>query len=154
MPRVKSEGDTVDFAFPGAFQLLYHDGEGALQGMTAKAEAGWQLGSAPGNRFRISCQAAGKPEAAPGVEGTDLQQELRVETQVLADTVIPMVSGLELGELVEADPERPSLILKRAGDESLWEMAKCCGSTVEAITKANSLAGEPEKDRMLLIPVI
>ena len=154
IPQVVSDGDTAEFAFPGQFQLLYHDGEGVLQGATARAEAGWQLGSAAGNRFRICCLPAGKAEATPGLEGMELRQELSVETQVLADTVIPMVTGLELGERMEADPERPSLILMRAGDESLWEMAKSCGSTVEAITKANSLTGEPEKDRMLLIPVI
>ena len=33
------------------------------------------------------------------------------------------------------------------------EMAKETGSTVEAIRNANRLAGEPEDDRILLIPV-
>jgi hypothetical protein len=44
--------------------------------------------------------------------------------------------------------------LRRAGDGSLWELAKASGSTVAAIRSANDLENEPLDDRMLLIPVI
>ena len=64
-----------------------------------------------------------------------------------------MVSSLELGEMKEPDPKRPSLILKRAGKKCLWDLAKESGSTVKLIQEANDLQGEPEEERMLLIPV-
>ena len=51
------------------------------------------------------------------------------------------------------DPNRPSLILRRAGDQCLWDIAKAAGSTMEAIRKANGLSGEPAPEQMLLIPV-
>ena len=66
---------------------------------------------------------------------------------------IPMVTGLNLGEPRQADPERPSLILRRAGEKRLWDLAKASGSTVEAIRKANNLQDEPAPNQMLLIPV-
>lgn len=66
---------------------------------------------------------------------------------------IPMMAGLSLGELQQPDPARASLILRRAGTEGLWELAKSCGSTVEAIRRANELQEEPEPGRMVLIPV-
>ena len=62
--------------------------------------------------------------------------------------------GLELGEENTSDPARPSLILRRAGEADLWEIAKNTGSTVEAIRKANALEAEPRQDQMLLIPVM
>jgi hypothetical protein len=83
--------------------------------------------------------------------------ELSLEVQMDADAVashpMSMVTGLELGQVKQSDPARPSLILRRAGDSTLWEMAKGTGSTVDAIRKANGLTGEPLDDRLLLIPV-
>ena len=70
-----------------------------------------------------------------------------------ADEGLPTVTGLELGEAARPDPKRPSMILCRAGEKSLWELAKASGSTVEAIRAANGLMDEPEQGRMLLIPV-
>ena len=66
---------------------------------------------------------------------------------------IPMVTGLSLGEEKTADAARPSLILRRAGGQRLWDIAKSTGSTVSGIRKANGLDREPEENRILLIPV-
>jgi hypothetical protein len=75
----------------------------------------------------------------------DMQEKMR-------EFGIPL-SALEIGDPVRPDPQRPSLILCRAGERSLWELAKQCGSTVDAICRANQLTGEPAADKILLIPV-
>ena len=59
----------------------------------------------------------------------------------------------ELGEEREPDGNRPSLILRRAGNQRLWDIAKESGSTMDAIRKANHLQEEPAPGQMLLIPV-
>ena len=64
-----------------------------------------------------------------------------------------MVTALELGQPTPMDPNRPSLILRRAQSDSLWELAKDCGSTVSAIREANGLDEEAVAGQMLLIPV-
>ena len=66
---------------------------------------------------------------------------------------IPMVTGFTLGEEKTRDVSRPSLILRRAGGQRLWDIAKSTGSTVSGIRKANGLEREPEENRILLIPV-
>ena len=76
-----------------------------------------------------------------------------VRAVTTADEGLSMVTGLELGEATRPDPSRPSMILRRAGEKSLWELAKASGSTVEAIRAANALTDEPAQGRMLLIPV-
>ena len=58
-----------------------------------------------------------------------------------------------MGELLPPDPNRPSMILRRVESGSLWDIAKACGSTVEAIMEANTLEDQPEQGRILLIPV-
>jgi hypothetical protein len=65
-----------------------------------------------------------------------------------------MVTSLEAGETVQKNADSPSLILRRTGSESVWDIAKACGSTVSAIWEANGLESEPQEDQMLLIPVL
>ena len=64
-----------------------------------------------------------------------------------------VVTGIELGEKTEKDPNRPSLILRRMGEEGLWEVAKSCHTTVAAIQNANNLTTEPTENTMLIIPI-
>ena len=64
-----------------------------------------------------------------------------------------MLTGMELGEMRPKNPEQPSLILRRADHSRLWDIAKKSGSTMDAIRRANALAGEPEPGQMLLIPI-
>ena len=70
------------------------------------------------------------------------------------EQLIPMVTGVELGQKKQPDANRPSLILRRAGENRLWDIAKASGSTMEAIRSANGLSGEPAPNQMLLIPVL
>ena len=74
--------------------------------------------------------------------------------QICVEQTFPMVSGLRLGETRQPDPSRPSGILRRAGEDTLWDLAKRHGSTIDAIKSANHLAGEPDLGQMLLIPVL
>ena len=46
------------------------------------------------------------------------------------------------------------IIRAKRGEETLWDIAKVCGSTVSAIQRLNKLEREPEDNRLLLIPVI
>ena len=82
-----------------------------------------------------------------------LENELILEVQTVSGQPMETIRALELGDALEKDGERPSLIICRAGQEGLWEVAKAVGSTVEAIQKANNLESEPEENQLLLIPV-
>ena len=64
-----------------------------------------------------------------------------------------MLTQLNPGEPILQDPDRPALVLRRPGGESLWELARHYGSSVEAIRAANGLESEPAPDRMILIPI-
>lgn len=148
---VNMDGDAL--SVQGQWQLMYRNGENLLRsdlftfnGKTtldmdehAKAEL-WPMGMSM--------------DAVLTGDGASVHGEHPVMVQIYNGAPIPMVTGMTIGELSEVDPERPSLILCRAGEDDLWNLAKKTGSTVEDILKANHLTEEPETGRMLLIPIL
>ena len=83
----------------------------------------------------------------------DARVQFPIQLTAFGKEAMEPVTGVEMGEVREPAPDRPSLILRRVGEDGLWETAKAAGSTVEAIQKANGLQEEPGPGRLLLIPV-
>ncbi len=144
-PRQNREGDRLDVEIPGQFQILYQDEDGQLQGTVMRTENHTAMTGSTDNRTDIYLTCL------PG-KG-DLSAQANIRCSVTGTQGLPMVTGLEIGEAIQPDPARPSLILRRAGQDDLWTIAKASGSTVEAIQKANGLADEPAPNQMLLIPI-
>ena len=151
--RVVRNDSGVCVELPGQFQMLYYDMEGNLQGVIQHWEDTWQIPAASDSVTQAAVWPSGIPQAALGGGNAALRADMLLNTMTLGSQGIPMMTALELGELEEPDPSRPSLILRKAGDNSLWELAKGCGSTVQAIQEANALTEEPDAEQMLLIPV-
>lgn len=149
-PRVR-RGDGVQMEVPGQFQVLYYDTAG-LQGASARSEENWQMLSDEGSRVDATVLPGALPAASAG-ESISLKGESVLHMTTTSRQGISMVTGLELGDRKETDSSRPSVILRRAGDARLWDIAKSTGSTVEAIKKANGLDSEPAVSQILLIPV-
>jgi hypothetical protein len=152
-PQLYTEGDQLTAELSGYFQMLGYDADGKLQGSTARWQGDWSTSADSGVKVEMAVQADGAPEVIPMGSSAQLRADMQLNMQTVANQSMPMVTGLELGETVESDPERPSIILRRAGEDSLWDIAKKTGSTIDAIKAANNLEREPESDRMLLIPV-
>ena len=168
---VQTEGSTIDLAYlpdhpyhlpaagntlgiPGQFQLLYRGADGQLQSVTARGETQWQL---PGEDTAVALTTVtptGRPQVAHDGSGMVLSSDTLANEVVLSGQGLSMVTGLQIGETTTPDPDRPSLILRRAGESGLWALAKQTGSTVERIREANHLEGEPSPEQLLLIPVI
>lgn len=153
-PRMQQRPGELAVELPGIFQTLYYDAEGMLQAAATHWQGDMAVPMEDSTQMDIWVSASGKPQAAAGEESTVLCGEVLMDTVLSQMAQMPMVTGLTVGELKEKDPGRPSLILRKAGQEGLWEIAKHCGSTVDAIAQANHLQGDPDPDKMLLIPVL
>lgn len=129
----------------GNFQLLGSDPQDQLCGAILRWEKDCESGS-----VMARTAVKGKPTLSSG----GIAGEILVDLQVLEPTAIPMVTALKTEASEKKQEDRPSIILRRAGGDSLWELAKTCGSTVAAIWEANELEGEPKEGQMLLIPVL
>ncbi|MBR2889280.1 MAG: DUF3794 domain-containing protein [Oscillospiraceae bacterium] len=152
-PRIRREEDTMLLEQSGSFQVLYSDENGELKGKTVPAEATASLPADSSSRIMVTAVPTGTAQGSVAGDRMNLRGEALVRTVTTGDQGIPMVTGLELGEMTQPDPGRPSMILRRMGSQRLWDVAKASGSTVEDICRANNLQGEPDPDRMLLIPV-
>jgi len=149
-PERHREDQEVALEMAGSFQVLTTDDTGALQTRSLRWEESTLVAAAADTELLAYGRQTGKAHCTDG----EAQGSLCLELTAVGKTQFPMVCGLELGELKQPDPARPSLILCRAGEESLWDMAKRCGSTVEAIREANGLQDGPEAQSLLLIPVL
>lgn len=151
-PRQTRTADKVMLDLPGQFQILYYASDGSLQGSNVRWEEKTELMSAPSAHMTLLPQPR-SAQAIAGPEEMNLSGQYALLMHTFTEQGLPMVSGLEIGAERDKDPGRPSLILCRPDGESLWEMAKRCGSTVADIRRANKLSEEVQDQRMLLIPV-
>lgn len=147
-PRLRESGIELE----GAADLLYYDEESRAQGASASFSQEVPLPES-GGRKMVWLSPVTQVQATPGPEEITLQANAELRLWTMDDEGISMITGLTVGE-AQPDAQRPSLILRKAGNLSLWELAKKCGSTVDAIRSANGLEGEPESGRMLIIPVL
>ena len=144
-PAVYREGNMAHIELSGVFHFLYTDMDGNLQ----SAFENWL--------DEVSLLAAEGCQIISSLENVEMAPNgarIRFRVQTCANQRMNMITGVTVGEPMPLDPARASLILRRMDVESLWELAKTTGSTMDAIRKANQLTQEPQQGQMLLIPVI
>ncbi len=152
MPMVSADEQRMHITLEGMGHVLYLDEQDQLQGVTTAVKEEWSQLSDPMNRVDVALTDSA-PQVSVDPEGVSVSGDLMLEICVGGNRGIPMVTGMELGEIIQVDPERPSVILRRVGSDTVWDIAKAYGSSVERINEANALESEPAAERMLLIPL-
>lgn len=137
---------------PGTMESLFLDQEGMLRGGNLRSNAQLQIQAGDGSRLTAHI-LPGEPCRMDGGSALQSRCDVQMHLVITADSGIPMLTGVTLGEHREDAQERPSLVLCRCGDGSLWDLAKSMKASVDEIRKANHLEDEPIDDRILLIPV-
>lgn len=152
-PRIRRVSDGITAELCGNFQTMYYDENDSIQCANSRWEEEWSMRASQEATIDMELDCCGNCHSA--VNGMNIRAQgcIKLAATTWAQDGIVMVNGLEVGEIREQDPNRPSLILCRASKEGLWSLAKRTGSTVEAIKKANNLDTEPDGDKILLIPV-
>ncbi len=134
----------------GAVRVLYRDGEDMIQSalIPFEAETAIQQGE--------DGYAVAADQRSPEVQW-EAQGEVRIRIPCsmyyMEDRCLSCCKGLTAAEETSRKENRPCFILRRAGEEELWQLAKASGSSELAIRSANGFEGSPEKGRMLVIPV-
>lgn len=149
-PRQFKTGDGMHLEASGTVQILCYGEDGMLRSGSARWEGQRDLPADDSSRI-LTAPGIPSAELLPG--GMAVKLELPLTVTTMGSQGLPMLTGAELGEPRKPDPQRPSLILRRAEGNSLWELAKASGSTRSAIRKANGLEADPVPGQMLLIPV-
>ncbi len=153
LPTVTKQPGGAEVRCGGSFQTLCEAPDGSLTGR--------QLRSARTETLKTECDTIPCTWLRGGTglrregSGWALAQDMELALGSVSTRPIGLVTGIRAGERREADPERPSVIIRPRGPgETLWDIAKYCGSTVSAIQRLNRLESEPEENRLLLIPVV
>lgn len=152
-PMVFIRDGRLELREEGTLQLLYYDRDDRLQ----CALAPWQVQKDEETADDLSAVASAMtitvPKCSVAGEGINAHATVSLQLCLCTDVGIPAVVGLEMETQEKEEGRKPGVILCKAGDHTLWQIAKECGSDVEAIQRANALTAEPEPERMLLIPV-
>lgn len=151
--RQNRNGDSICLQYGLNVNLLYFDQENQLQGRTVHIEQSEDMSLSPNGQCHAELQL---PEPCTVMNGG--QTELRCPIVSVVDSFAAQeIRGICGGktEPIENDDERPSLILRRVGqEESLWSIAKAYRTTVQKIMEANGLQEEAAmSDLLLLIPM-
>ena len=152
-PRQRRTESGVELELPGTFQVLYYGEDGILRSGTGRFEGKQTIPADENSQILVMPLGSEDPQTITGNGSILLKGEVPMELTTTSDRGIPMVRGLELGDVRQPDPARPSLILRRAGTGGLWDIAKGTNSTMDAIRRANNLENEPSPGQMLLIPI-
>ena len=152
-PHISSQGEKFLLHTEGTVQLLYYGEDGRLQCVCTP----WQLSQeeSAGEQVRLSAEikSVGNMQLTASDDGVAAAWDMQLVETAWQNAGLPASTGLKVEEKTAPEGRRPALILRKAGEYSLWELAKFCGSSMEAIRKANQLSEDPAADRMLLIPV-
>ncbi len=152
--QLLQQGDSLAGELSGAFNVLYYDAQGELKNTAATWQISMSMASDYNCRIDMSLWQSGSPQASTTGNGINLRAELLIDQLATSQQGLKAVIGLEVGEPKQQSTERPSLIIRRTGEDGLWDIAKANSTTVAEIQKANNLDSEPDKDKMLLIPVL
>lgn len=153
-PRVHRTPECLQIQLPAMAQMLYYDREESLQMTSTRWEDEMEMEASPEAQMLITLCPTGKAEASFGPQDALVHADVKLTVAQSDGMQIAMATALELGQLREADPCRPSLILRRMEQGGLWQLGKKCGSSRDAILKANGLEEEPPVGKMLIIPVL
>lgn len=137
----------------GQFRMLYTRRDGTVETSVSRWEDTMDFPGDGENRVLADAVSVGSAHAVMHSGEVTLSAEVSVVLRSISTRGIPMVTAMEMGEMRQKDPGRPSLILRRAAGESLWTLARTYGTTQAQIQKENDLEKEPEYGQMLLIPI-
>lgn len=155
-PRTQRIGERAKVEAPFTVHMLYTDENGKLQSHIGNGTVECETKLAEGCRLEADAAPDGRLQWSAGGGSCTLRGGITVTADSFVQNQIPAICGMGLGEEQPPNPERPSVIVRMPGqDGSLWELAKSCGSTVNAIRDANRLETDSlQPNRMLLIPVL
>ena len=145
----RTEADRKTVMTSGSFQILSVDMEGNLCTAHAKWETNWVLDMHQNVQNDVTLSLTGVPK----ISGDSISGSIRLTSRSTATQGMQAINKIELGEAEQPDPNRPSIILRPIGNESLWQIAKSTGSTVDAIQKVNEIQQPVNSNQMLLIPI-
>ena len=146
--------NALSLSIHGYISALYLDEERRPRLIETQVELTTRCNISPDSQVLYLGFLPGEVYAAPCVGGIEVRLNGDFSLLTADSLIIRTIQSASLGEARNANQLRPSVTLRRPEEgESLWDIAKACGSTCEEILQANELTGEELPiGKLLLIP--
>lgn len=134
--------------------VLYLNGENELCTASYVVPVTWELPVPSGSQCACKCSLVGEVTAVPVAGGLEVRFEAELSYRITCSDEVGFVTAVRQEQTDTSSGERPSIVIRMVGEgERLWDVAKCCGSTVADIQTVNSLVGgDAPSGTLLLIP--
>ena len=147
--------DQLQVELPLCCHVLYQDTEGQLQFESLQMPVMLQTELCENARCCLRETELGSAFATAGNGNISLRVPVTVLLESYAEQPVRGICGGEINPLEKSTEARPGVILRFANEtEDVWDVAKDCKTTVDAIRQANNLTGDSvPADTLLLIPM-
>jgi hypothetical protein len=134
--------------------LLYLSEDDTLCAASYQIPVNCDLSVPDGCRCLCRCRLPDEAAATPVADGTEVRFEVEFIYLTARRYSVRCISAVHPGQTAENAAERPSVIVRMAGEgERLWDIAKYSGSTIADIQAVNGItADEVPCGAILLIP--
>lgn len=151
----EQEGESLHCTTKLHVDVLYLTEDGALCSVGYSIPANCDVTASEAAECRCRCLPAGECTAVPVTGGLEVRCEVLFSWATSRSESVPCVLSIKPGVVPACQMPKPSLTIRRVGEgETLWEVAKSCGASIQDIRTVNELAeGEAEEGALLLIPV-
>lgn len=154
-PAFSRNAAETEVTLPVFFRVSGLNKDGELVSLQGRGQHRMSFGLAENADCCVSIQSDGSCFAQMMGDGVEARCSLSVDA---VSSAVQKLRTLSAGEIEEADKSsdrQPSVLLRSVGkDEELWNVAKQCGATTEAIRLANHMMSDrTEEECMLLIPI-
>lgn len=148
------EADQLTLTAQGRVVVRYLDEHRCLKAAEKPVELPIRLNCPEGSECICHCFCPEETFASPCAGGIEIRFGVEFRIQLLHPMAIEVISKASMGEPRRQNGRRPSMILRLPEEgETLWDLAKSCGTTKERILQANELESEDiPRQKMLLIP--
>lgn len=150
------EGEQIVLSTPAVLHLLYLSESDEVFSASHQITINSRFDCPEEGICMAQCFNEGDVFAAPVSGGAEARFAVSFQVLMAQRRSLVVLKEARLQEPDDSNPEAalPSIVLRQMeGDESLWDMAKSCGTTRAVILSSNDLETEGEcRGRMLLIP--
>ena len=150
----EQKSDHLEFRTDAAIDILYLSEDDALCCVSYKIPSECSESAAADEDISCWCRPVGEAVAVPVTGGFEVRAELEYCWRAVKFTPVPHITAAEIRSQKVSETQRPSVVIRMVGnDESLWEVAKSCSSTIDDICAVNGLSSDVVPvGTVLLIP--
>lgn len=144
-------GDIIVVEQPVVFQILYMDTEGNLQSSVTLSKFSWEFASDTKNDVDVEVVSISGLQSLISSDEVLLTLNMLLKARVCSENGLPMTHKITFKDEKELDPSRPSLIVRKLGSNSVWDIAKQYGAKISDIKVANQSDFDDSLNQIVLV---